>query len=196
MDFPGKIQSFSCFSLQVPADDPKVYLTSSLDEIQPRFMCSSQRDQSCVKGGRKSFNGFLRGVEARTRECFWLGKPCSSDNGSGLTKWNFKEERSYCADSSISLCETTTDFVQEDRRFRFSHGESKKVFDFILTLCDFYQSWTQWLHWTKDKTVHGVFTRLKKKRFCFLHGFSIEEFAYKYVRFKDSSDHCQTHHMF
>merc|ERR1712029_282625 len=45
---------------KVPVDDPKVHLTSSLKDIQPRFTCSSQRDQSCVKGGTKSFNGFLK----------------------------------------------------------------------------------------------------------------------------------------
>ena len=167
-----------------------MYLTSTLDQIQPQFKCS----QSCVTG--RSSNGFLKGTEVRTRECFWLGKPYESieTTGTDLSKWNIKEQHEYCADSTISLCYTnfrSPKTLHNGRYFIFSDNENYTLQKSTVTLCDLYHTWTLWLAWTEESKIPGMFKKLKRRRFCFFDPFTVEELSYKYIRYKESDSSCQ-----
>ena len=73
--------NFVYFLSQLPPDRTEVYLSKNLQEIQPKFNCDFQ---GCIKG-RKSPNGKgIYGRQYRTRECFWLGKPCKNHQAQGI----------------------------------------------------------------------------------------------------------------
>ena len=161
-----------------------------MNQIQPQFKCNPQRYQSCVMG--RSSNGFLKGTEVRTRECFWLGKPYESSKTTN-DLWNIKEQHEYCADSAISLCSTNSKspmILHSGRYFIFSDNENYSLQKTTVTLCDLYHSWTRWLAWTEESKIPGMFKKLKRRRFCFFDPFTVEEVSYKYVRYKES-DRCQ-----
>ena len=135
-----------------------MYLSRSLNEIQPKFKCDFQ---GCMKG-RKSPNGKgIYGAQYRTRECFWLGKPCKNHQ--------IQDFRPYCTDSDVKIC-GSSDWIRSYQYFKPNRHKSRRKFRRIkfrgrpdshsVLLCDFTRHWTNWLDWKKTGQqyfIHSIF---------------------------------------
>jgi hypothetical protein len=87
---------------RLPQDGTSVYFSRHLNEIQPKFKCDYH---GCIKG-RKSPNGkAIYGSQYRTRECFWLGKPCKNHQTIDF--------QPICNDPDVKICDTEVITVYE-----------------------------------------------------------------------------------
>ena len=91
--------------------------------------------------GRKSPNGkAIYGSQYRTRECFWLGKPCKNHQTVDF--------QPICNDPDVKICDTEVITVYEFRHYRrkfrrilFNRHERDH---YSISVCDFTRSWTKW----------------------------------------------------